>query len=922
LSSPSVIHRFGRFEVRPSERRVLEAGEAVTLGARAFDLLLVLLGARDRVVGKEELFAAVWPGLVVEENNLAVQIAALRRLLGGEAITTVPGRGYRFTLDVQTVQPSAAPAPNASASEPAQLPAAAAVPTHNLPAERSSFIGRGDELRAVARLLDTHRLVSLTGIGGTGKTRLALRAGAQRLARHADGVFFVDLAPVSEPALLAQVVARACGISLGDAPETLGGTATERLLSVLAPRSCLLLLDNCEHLIDAVAELADRVLLACPGVALLVTSREALGVEGEQVLPVAPLALPREDAPDEATDAMRLFVERARAVLPGFAPDTQSRDAVAEICRRLDGIPLAIEFAAARVGHLSPQQLAERLVDRFRLLTGGRRRIQRQQTLTAALDWSYDLLLPREQQVLQRLAAFAGDFSLAAAEGVCAGDGIAQTEVLDLLASLVAKSLVISLHAGAASITGGVANAGTAAGTAAGRAAGMRAGNGIRLDARGDFDSDVGNSETRYRMLETVRLYAADKLATAGESARVRARHRDWYLGWLQATPLEQLIFDAHTLAVIARETDNLRAAAEWSLAENRHDLLARQATRMLGHWFLNSTFREAQQWLALVQQAPLALAVEEQAACATLWGFLGVMSLDLRGAKHASDQGIALAQGLPGHDAAVWRTLAHMVRGFMLGSAGSALHADPDIAPQARRHGELALAAAHDAGLPPVWAAFVMCFRAKIEIQLGDLEAALDQYVAIVPPGREAAVAAFGYSVPDALAGIASTAYLLDRPAQALDAALRFLGLPRALWAHFGWMTYVAAEIVPALVAGGRDDLARQQLRESAHAMRRSGVPLVPNQFLLVVAVVEHLRGRPERAACLLGAARTLGGAADFTMPFRTPACLALYQHTLPRVRAALGPAEAARARDAGRAMSSEEAFAFASAAWELAGA
>jgi hypothetical protein len=255
-----------------------------------------------------------------------------------------------------------------------------------------------------------------------------------------------------------------------------------------------------------------------------------------------------------------------------------------------------------------------------------------------------------------------------------------------------------------------------------------------------------------------------------------------------------------------------------------------------------------------------------------------------------------------------------------MLGSAGSAPKADAAIAPLARWHGQQALAAVHEAALPEVWRAFVQSFRAKIELQLGDPEAALAEYAAIVPPGREAAMVDFGYSVLDALAGIASTAYVLGRPAQALDAALRFLALTGPTWAHFGWANYVAAEIVPSLVAGGRTDLARQQLRASAQAMQRSGVPLVPNQFLLVAAVVQHLQGRPEHAARLLGAARALGGAAGFSMPFRTPACLALYQHTLPRVRAALGAEEAGRARDVGRAMSLEEAFAFARGAWESA--
>jgi non-specific serine/threonine protein kinase len=375
----AAIYQASGFEVRPAERRVLRDGEAVALGARAFDLLLALIERRDRVVGKEELLAAVWPGLAVEENNLTVQISAVRKALGAGVIATVAGRGYRFALPLdEGVAPSASP------------------PPHNLPAERSSFIGREPQIAALRQLLASRRFVTLTGIGGAGKTRLALKVAALECPRFRDGVFFVDLAPVSDAQYVVQTAAQACGVAAGDSPTGSPRTLTDRLVTAFAPRQCLLVVDNCEHVLDACADLIDALLRRCSGIVVLATSREALALDCEQVLAVPPLALPLDQADEQQTEALRLFAERAQAAHAGFRLDAQTSQPVAEICRRLDGIPLAIEFAAARVGHLSPAEIAARLGDRFQLLGGGRRRIGRQQTLAATLDWSHDLLDERE----------------------------------------------------------------------------------------------------------------------------------------------------------------------------------------------------------------------------------------------------------------------------------------------------------------------------------------------------------------------------------------------------------------------------------------------------------------------------------------------------------------------------------------------
>jgi class 3 adenylate cyclase len=260
----------------------------------------------------------------------------------------------------------------------------------NLPAQRSSFVGRSKEIQSVRQLLGQHRLVSLTGIGGSGKTRIALEVGTAERDDFSDGVFFIDLSPVSDPDLVSQAVASGCALAIGDTlAGELGGSTDDRLVASLALRNCLLLVDNCEHLIDAVADLLDRILGECPNIKLLATSREALGIDGEQILPIPSLAVPNDPTLAESNEAVMLFAERARSVKPTFALAAHNLTAVVEICRRLDGIPLAIELAATRIAHLSAGQIAERLEDRFRLLTGGRRRIQRQQTLAAALDWSH-----------------------------------------------------------------------------------------------------------------------------------------------------------------------------------------------------------------------------------------------------------------------------------------------------------------------------------------------------------------------------------------------------------------------------------------------------------------------------------------------------------------------------------------------------
>jgi predicted ATPase len=315
--------------------------------------------------------------------------------------------------------------------------------SNNLPVQLTSFIGREREIAAVKESLATTRLVTLTGAGGSGKTRLALHVATGLLEHYPDGIWLAQLAPLSEPVLVPKAVASALGI-----PEQLGRPLTETVVDYLRPRAPLLLLDNCEHLLQACAHLADALLQACPNLRIVATSREALGIAGELTYRVPSLSLPdlkRLPSPESLTEyeAVRLFVDRAAFGKPGFQVTRANALAVAQVCQQLDGIPLAIELAAARVKVLAVEQIAARLDDRFRLLTGGSRMVlPRHQTLRAAIDWSYNLLSETERVLLRGLSVFAGGWTLDAAEAVCAGGSVEADTILDLLTALVDKSLV------------------------------------------------------------------------------------------------------------------------------------------------------------------------------------------------------------------------------------------------------------------------------------------------------------------------------------------------------------------------------------------------------------------------------------------------------------------------------------------------
>jgi non-specific serine/threonine protein kinase len=428
-------------------------------------------------------------------------------------------------------------------------------PRHNLPAPTSSFVGRTQELEQLLVLLDRTRLLTLVGVGGIGKSRLAQRVATEVHDTYADGVWLVELASLADP----QAVARALAEVL-DVLERPDQALISTLVTYLAPKRTLLVIDNCEHLLASCAVLVQALLRACPDLQVLATSREVLNIDGETVWPVPPLSFPRSGDPirlESATEseAIQLFVERAVATRLDFHLTPANAPAVAELCRHLDGIPLAIELAAARVRALRVEQIVARLDDRFRLLTGGSRTaLPRHQTLGATIRWSYDLLDPQERSLFERLAVFAGTFSLEAAEAVCAGGGIEPTEILDLVGRLSAKSL-------------------------------------LQVEDQG--------SEARYRLLETLRQYASERLQESSDEPEVQRKHVEYLLKLAETAEPE--LWGARVgswLARLDQDHDNFRAALQWCLDRGESELGLRLAGALYRFWLMRGFLTEGSEWI------------------------------------------------------------------------------------------------------------------------------------------------------------------------------------------------------------------------------------------------------------------------------------------------------------------------------------
>lgn len=514
---------FGPYRLYTGRRLLLHGERPVRLGSRAMDLLIALTERPGEVIAKEELIARAWPGTFVEEANLRVHVGALRKALAddvGEArfITNVPGRGYCFVAPIGDGNAPAAP----FAVPPAGVRPKTVAVAPSLPFPMTRLIGRDDVVEEIIALTRGRRLVTIVGPGGMGKTTVALAVAQRVAAERRDGALFVDLAPVGDPRAVPGVLAASLGLT------DRSDDRMDKLAAVLRERDTLLLLDNCEHVIDAAAELVEALLARAPGAAILATSREPLRVAGEWVRRLQPLGVPPTDsvlaADALAHSAVQLFVERASSCLGGYALSDADAPAVAEICRRLDGIALAIELAAGHLDTVGVCGLAASLGDSFRMLTRGRRTaLPRHQTLRAALDWSYRTLSPAGQRLLRRLAVFNGGFTLDAALRVTAGDELSGWDVEDGIADLVAKSLIAA---------------------------------------------DTRDPELRYRLLETSRTYAREKLREAREEETFQRRHAEYFRGVFEQAEAEWETKPTRDwLADHGRHIDNLRAALDWAFS-------------------------------------------------------------------------------------------------------------------------------------------------------------------------------------------------------------------------------------------------------------------------------------------------------------------------------------------------------------------
>jgi non-specific serine/threonine protein kinase len=725
-----------------------------------------------------------------------------------QALQLAPDDQARFRATVQPVRRHAA----------VQTPPKAGRPSHNLPAGVTSFIGRAQELVEISRRLSDTRLLTLTGVGGCGKTRLALELARSVLELYPHGVWLVELGPLADPALVAQRVGTVLGIR-----ETAEQPIGVALANALRTRVMLLVLDNCEHLLDACAQLVEPLLQACADLRIVATSREAIGISGEVAWRVPSL---------EQTPAIQLFVERARAAQPHFVLSDRNSAAVAQICRRLDGLPLALELAAARIDALAPEQIALRLDQRFRLLTdGSRTALPRQQTLAATLDWSYNLLSKSERRFFERLAVFSGGWTLEAAEAVCPAPGLAGEDVLDLLTHLTRKSLVIA--------------------------------------------EESTNGTERYRLLETVRDYARDKLDTRGaaEMRALRERHATHYselakrfdLSGEMARPAWAVAGGANPsehMQLVDTELDNVRAALAWWLEARQpaQGLGLRNALGLFLVW--RGLYAEARKWgeaLLELESATGGASLRERAAALFGVGLMASRQGDYQHSRTAFEASAAICRQL--QDGMMLPYVLSMLGLdlWLMGEweqASITLEDDRRLLDEVRDRGEQWLGCA-----------------AQVDRNRGMIARSRQQY--------ERAAALFQQSISYARALGPIGAYPLVR-------ALSRLGRV----AHLQ----------------GDGEQARLLFREALELMRAyllAGHSLA--DCLDWLAAVECAAGKPDRAAHLFGAAEAqwLASGAVRYAPDRSA-----YEHDLGSVRAQLDPKTFAGAWAEGHALRADEAI------------
>jgi len=704
------------------------------------------------------------------------------------------------------------------------------------------------------RELAMTRLLTITGAGGSGKTRLALEVARDLLEAYPDGVWLVELAPLSEEALVPKAVAEALEV-----PERPGEPLTDTLAEVLRDRQLLLILDNCEHLLEATARLVDKVLDSCPSVRILATSREAIGVEGEIRWLIPPLSTPEmgRTSPLEelgAYESVRLFVERAKGRDPSFSLSPHNAFGVAEICRGLEGIPLAIELAAARVGTLSVEQISQRLANSLKLLTGGSKtQMPKQRTLRGALDWSYELLSEDEKELSRLLSVFAGGWTLEAAEAVGAGGGVEEDDILDVLSGLVEKSLVV---------TETIREGGT----------------------------------VRYRLLEPIRQYAREKLQHCGESEAAKRAHAEYFLAL--AEEAEPELFgprEAEWFDRLEVEHDNFRAALSWTIEQGENETALRLAAALWQFWFARGYSDEGQRWLeqALSEDGQESAAARAKALEALAW--LADVQEDMERAEAAAKEGLRLSEG-----AGVDGSLAASLRS-VLGEV-AATRGDHE---RAKELYEESLALYQKVG-DRRFVTRVLVLLGNLSIERGDYEQAKELYEESVASARElgeetgigVALGALGYVF--LLEGEQGRAKALFEEAEAL---LRQRG-------HRGFLIGAIDNLGWAALLRGDHERARGYYEESFTLCKELGDKLIASESLEGVACIIGAKGDAERAARLFGAALALREVVGY---HHTPEEDAWREPYLAAARSQVGEEPWEEALAQGRAMSMEEAIEYA---------
>jgi len=651
--------------------------------------------------------------------------------------------------------------------------------SNNLSAQVSSFIGREAEIVEITALIDQHRLVTLVGSGGVGKTRLSLHVAADRIDGFRDGVWFLELAPLSQGDFIATTVASALGIRLPSE-----GDLVEDLARALKSKECLLVFDNCEHLIEPAAHVISTILHAAPKVKVLASSRQALGVAGEATYHVPTLDVPTSVA---------LFVERARAASRTFVLTDENASIVADICQRLDGIPLAIELAAARVKVLSIPNLAQRLNERFKILAGGGRDVlPRQQTLRAAIDWSYDLLTPREQRLFARLGVYAGSFGLDAATSICGDEALDEIDILDLLSSLTDKSLVVA---------------------------------------------DTSGEQERYHLLETTRAYALEKLTASGEQERLTRRHAEYFRD--QALAADERYGTGSIFAWVAaaeQEIDNDRAALDWALKRGNDVALGGAIGGALCYLWLGAGLAaEGRYWISLALEC--LNEAEQLHIAARLWHALSTLS-SARSSHDAAKRAMRLYESANDERGTA---RAQSILAFALAQMGQIDEAKATI-----EHAQSAARALGDT----VNATNSLDVQATIEVQRGDVRVARKLYKQALPAlkalGNEAGVAI-------SLFNLSTLEFSDGRPEHALRAASEGLeilmrGMNPALVAE------AHTNIAGYCIAIGDLSRGRDSALEGLRLARQTRGELCIAVALQHLALLSGLDGDVRRGAQLLG--------------------------------------------------------------------